>query len=153
MPPKLIEKDCWVMKPISRTNRQSSVATLRPEFQTSSGSNVSTITVCQELHEMGFHGRAATHKPMITKCYAKRRLEWCNARHHWTLERWKCVFWSDESCFTIWHSDGQICVWQIPGECYLPHCIVSNVTFGRGGILIWGWFSWFRPLISSDVKS
>ncbi|CDQ57697.1 unnamed protein product [Oncorhynchus mykiss] len=27
----------------------------------------------------------------------KRRLEWCKARRHWTLEQWKCVLWSDES--------------------------------------------------------
>jgi hypothetical protein len=52
-----------------------SVATLPTEFQTTSGSNVSTRTVRRELHEMGFHGRAATHKPKITMCNAKRRLE------------------------------------------------------------------------------
>ena len=32
-----------------------SVATLTTEFQTASESNVSTRTVCRELHEMGFH--------------------------------------------------------------------------------------------------
>ena len=24
-------------------------------------------------------------------CNAKRRLEWCKAHRHWTLEQWKCV--------------------------------------------------------------
>ena len=33
---------------------------------------------------MGFHGRAAAHKYMITMCSAKRRLEWCKARRHWS---------------------------------------------------------------------
>ena len=56
---------------------------------------------------MGFHGRVATHKPkIITMRNAKRWLEWCKARHHWTLEQWKRVLWSDESRFTIWQSNG-----------------------------------------------
>jgi cytochrome c553 len=62
-----------------RKNHLTSVATLIILFQTAPGSNVSTITVCQEPHEMGFHGRAATHKPKITMRNAKHRLEWCKA--------------------------------------------------------------------------
>ena len=50
------------------------------------------------------------HMPKITMRNAKHRLEWCKARCHWTLEQWKRVLWSDESHFTIWLSDGHICV-------------------------------------------
>jgi hypothetical protein len=49
-----------------RKNCLTSVATLTTEFQTASGSNVSTRTVHRELHDIGFHGRAAAHKPKIT---------------------------------------------------------------------------------------
>jgi hypothetical protein len=35
---------------------------------------------------------------------AKRWLEWCKARCHWTLEQWKRFLWSDESRFIIWQS-------------------------------------------------
>ena len=75
-------------------NRQSSVATLTTKFQTAS--NVNTRTVRRELNEMGFHGRAAAHKPKITMHNAKHRLECCKAHLHWTLEQWKHDLWSDE---------------------------------------------------------
>ena len=104
-PHKFTEQYRRVLKCVACINRLSSVATLTPEFQTASGSNVSTRTVRRELHEIGFHGRAASHKPKITMRNAKYRLEWCKARRHWTLEQWKCVLWRDESRFTIWQSD------------------------------------------------
>ena len=55
---------------------------------------------------MGFHGQAAAHKPEITTRNAKHWLEWYNVHRHWTLEQWRSVFWSDESRFTIWQSNG-----------------------------------------------
>ena len=93
-----------MLKRVAWKNRLPSVATLTTEFQTDSGINVSTNTVRQVLHEMGFHGRAAAHKPKITMYNAI--VDWCKAHRHWTLEQWKHVLWRDKTRFTIWQSDG-----------------------------------------------
>jgi hypothetical protein len=65
------------------------VATLTNEFQTASENNVSTITVCRGIHEMVEQLSIAEqlHKPKITICNAKHRLEWGKACRHWTLEQ------------------------------------------------------------------
>ena len=78
-PLKLTERDRRVLKHVKKEIHST-------EFQTAFGSNISTRTVRRELYEMGFHGRAAIHKPKITVRNAKRRLAWCKACHHWTLE-------------------------------------------------------------------
>ena len=73
-PHKLKERDRRVLKLIVGRNRLFSVATLTTEYQTASGRNVSTRTVHWELHETGFHGLAAAHKPKITM--------WCKTCRH-----------------------------------------------------------------------
>ncbi|CAI9567303.1 unnamed protein product, partial [Staurois parvus] len=65
-------------------SRQLSAESIAKVLQTWCGLQISK-TVRRELHGMGFHGKAAASKPYITKCNAKRRMQWCKARRHWTL--------------------------------------------------------------------
>ncbi|GFW84425.1 transposable element Tcb1 transposase [Trichonephila clavipes] len=83
------------------------------------------------------------HKPNITPQNAEHRLQWCRVHRHWTVDMWKTVFWSDESRFTVWQSDGRVWVWRMPGERFFSDCIVLTVKFGGGSIMVWGCFSWF----------
>jgi len=71
-PHKLAEWGRRVLKRVARKNRLA----LTTEYQTASGSTISTRTVCRELH---FHGQSAAHKPHITMRNANAhgfRMEW-----------------------------------------------------------------------------
>ncbi|CAI9573151.1 unnamed protein product, partial [Staurois parvus] len=85
MPRKMTE---WGQRMLKRTmsrSHQLSAESIAKHLQTSCGFHISTTTVHRDLHRMGFHGRAAASKPYITKCNAKRHMQWCKVRHHWTL--------------------------------------------------------------------
>ncbi|CAI9573412.1 unnamed protein product [Staurois parvus] len=98
----MTERGQRMLKRTVRRSRQLSAESIAKDLQTWCGLQMSPTTVCRELYGMGFHGRAAASKPYITKCNPKRRMPWCKARHHWTLEQWRRVLWSDQSCFSVW---------------------------------------------------
>ena len=85
---------------------------------------------------LGFHGRAAASKPYINKCNAKRWMQWCKAHRHWTLEQWRPVLWSNDSCFSIWQSDGRVWVWWLPTVLVWLHCVKRKVWWR--GIMVRG---------------
>ncbi|CAI9575742.1 unnamed protein product, partial [Staurois parvus] len=74
-----------MLKHTVRRSRQLSAESIAKDLQISCGLQISTTTVHRELHGTGFHGRAAASKPYITKCNAKRRMQWRKACRHWTL--------------------------------------------------------------------
>ncbi|GIX82171.1 transposable element Tc1 transposase [Caerostris extrusa] len=79
-PTKLGDRDRRVLTREIRKNRTQPMALIREEFQQASGSIVSMNTIRQgSIFCMVFHGRAATHKPLITKSNRAARLMWGRA--------------------------------------------------------------------------
>ncbi|CAI9619017.1 unnamed protein product, partial [Staurois parvus] len=81
----MTEQGQCMLKLTVRRTHQLSAESIAKDLQTSYGLQISTITVCRELLGMGFHGQAAASKSYITKCKAKRPMQWCKAHCHWTL--------------------------------------------------------------------
>ena len=49
------------------------------------------------------------------------------------MEIWNRVVWSDDSKFTIFHSDGRTYVQE-----FAEGCVVGTVKHGGGRVMIWG---------------
>jgi len=73
----------------------------------------------------------------ITKCKAKRRMQWCKACRHWTLEQWKHVFWSYASLSGNPTDRGfsqSVWVWAVARRKELAWLHCASVKFGGGSI-------------------
>ncbi|GFT92352.1 uncharacterized protein TNCV_3075561 [Trichonephila clavipes] len=85
--PKILgEPSRRTLKRAVKQTHKSSLLEISQELKSSSGISVSNRTVRRELKNLGFHGRAAAHKPNITPQNVKHRLKWCTAHCHWTVE-------------------------------------------------------------------
>ncbi|CAI9573434.1 unnamed protein product [Staurois parvus] len=71
-----------MLKHTVRRSRQLSAESIAKILQTLCSLQISTTTEHRELNGMGFHSRAAKSKPYITKCNAKRPMQWCKACRH-----------------------------------------------------------------------
>ena len=59
----------------------------------------SNSTIKRILKAHGIGNWRAKRRPLLTEEHAAKRLAWCLARRHWSVEEWGMVCWSDEcSC-------------------------------------------------------
>ena len=78
------------------------------------------------------------HTSLRSLC-AMPSMDWRGVKlHHWTLEQWNRVLWSDGSLLSIWQSDEGTWVWWMnPGGHYLLERRVSKSKV---------WWSWDNGL-------
>jgi transposase len=100
-PHLMTERDRRVLKKVVRETRQTLSETINCEFRGATNCPASTLTVNQELREVGFHGPTTAHKPTIlpvnVKCCLKRCKEW----RHWTVDNW-AVQWDGLDVANAW---------------------------------------------------
>jgi hypothetical protein len=91
---------------------------------------------------MGLHGRVQRKVPFINKKVIRRQYAWAKAHRKWPLEKWILVWYSDESKYLIFGSDGRLYCRRRPGEEFLPRNVTMTVKHGGGKVMVWGCISW-----------
>ena len=66
------------------------------EVKASTGLKFHKTTLMRMLEPSGIANWKCRRRPHLTEAAVKKRLEWCKARQHWTLEQWRQYMWSDE---------------------------------------------------------
>ncbi|GFW39223.1 hypothetical protein TNCV_1832111 [Trichonephila clavipes] len=74
------------------------------ELQQAFGTVILINAITKEAHLLGFHGRAATHEPLITKSSHAARLRWCKALQKWTLYNANRFSGVMNQCLIRWQS-------------------------------------------------
>ncbi|XP_060075272.1 putative per-hexamer repeat protein 5 [Ylistrum balloti] len=91
----------------------------------------------------------------LTLARRQRRLAWLQAHSPriFPMRQWRRVFFTDESRFTLYRSDGRRRVYRRRrGERYTDACVAERDRFGGGSVCVWGGISYgFKsPLIVID---
>ncbi|GBL93805.1 hypothetical protein AVEN_153583-1 [Araneus ventricosus] len=82
------------------------------DFDDGASTNVSMQTFRRTLIYMGSQSRRPTRVPLLTALHKALLLSWVRQHYHWTVDDWKHVTWSDESCFQLYRMDTCVQVWR-----------------------------------------
>ncbi len=82
----------------------------------------------------------AKRKPYVNIVQKRRRVLWAKAQLKWTVLKWKCVPWSDESKFDILVGNHGCCVLRAKEEGDLSACFQRSVQ-KPASLMVWGCIS------------
>lgn len=101
---------------------------------------LSKRTISNRIREDGtFNSYWAARKPFISNNNRRKRLKWCHARKHWTVDQWRKVLWTDESPFVLRFNNKKR-VWRMKNERYEKKCMTGSVKHDKK-INVWGCFA------------
>jgi len=95
-------------------------------------------TVRRVLYRNGLRAYVRRKKPYLSRAQVGKRKKW--ARALWKKDRiwWRRVWFSDESKFSIYGSDGRHWCWAWPGEQLQRRTVNPVVKYGGGSVMVWG---------------
>lgn len=103
------------------------------------GRRVSARTIRRRLRSADLRCRRPYKGLILTQRHRQERVRWCRARLRWRLNNeWSHILFSDESRFTLLHSDGRARVYRRQNERFADSCVQEHDRFGGGSVMIWG---------------
>jgi len=107
--------------------------------ESTEGEHVHLTAVQKNLHQEGIRAYSAPDKPNLTREQITKRLRFAEAHHHWRVEDWKNVMFSDECIFSRIGSFGKKYYYhRRQQQQYLPHQVRPKQQGGGGKIMVWG---------------
>ena len=125
---RMVKMNCFITAPrlrmqmIRRFGRQMSVRTIR-----------------RRLLAAEYWSRRPARCPRLTLEHRRRRPPWVGRRHRmWDLRQWRHCIFSDESRFSLYHSDGAVRMRLRQGERLIDACVQPNDGIRVLSVMVWG---------------
>ena len=99
-------------------------------------------TVRKALDSIGLYGRVRQKVLLLKRDAVRKCFAWAQDHLDWTLEDWMVWWYSDESKYHIFGSDGKLYCQRGVGEEFLPRNVTPVVKHGGGRAMVWGVISW-----------
>jgi DNA-binding MarR family transcriptional regulator len=93
----------------------------------------------------GLFGRIRWKKPWLSKKHISGRKLWAQQYRKRREFFWQKVWYSDESKFNLFGSDGKVYCRRRVGEALRPQNVKKTVKHGGGNVMVWGCISWHGP--------
>lgn len=116
--------------------------------QVAESSAVSVATARRHLKKLGYNGRAARRKPLLSAKNVVNRLSWAREMRCKSLNFWEHVIFSDESSFHQMSTGGRVWVWRRSDQAFDLNCLQPTVKHSFS-VMVWGaiWFNGRSKLI------
>ena len=111
------------------------------EDSRSSGCIVIKWTISNVMLRNGLKSRRSKKTPLLLERHWDARLKFVRQHEEKENSFWERVLWTDETKIELFGYNYRNHVLMKDGEVYSPKNTVPTVKFGRGSIMIWGYFS------------
>ena len=101
---------------------------------------MSARTIRRCLSAAGLKAHISRKKPFRNAIQRKKRVLWCKEHANWTEVHWEKVLFSDETCISLFSSDGVRYVRRRTGEAYLPEFMLATMKHPVS-VMIWACMS------------
>ncbi|GFU48285.1 transposable element Tcb2 transposase [Trichonephila clavipes] len=125
----------------ARRHRNMNATLLQQHLRSATGTTVSTQNVRNRLHGVGLYARRPMVCVRLTSRHRCDRREWAAEHVNWRRNEWSNVLFSDESRFSVHPDNRRIFIWRDRGSRNTPALVHKSVSFGGGGVLVYGGIS------------
>jgi len=106
-----------------KRNRRQTLAELTSEFNTASGSSLSSRTVKRRIFAEGYKHKAVSKKITIGARNQTKRRSFCREKLHWTVDNnWSHIIFSEETKIVV-ETNRKVYVWRNDEEQLRPECL------------------------------
>ena len=121
-----------------RTNRFFSAPHLQMQMISRFGRQISVRTIRRWLLVAGYWSRRRARCPRLILELRRRRCEWGRRHRVWDLRQWRHCIFSDESRFSLYHSDGRVRVRRRQRDRLIDACVQPDDGNRGSSVMVWG---------------